>query len=95
MNWDGITQFLGWSFLTLVGIAVFGFWVKVLMDATSERDSSNRLAWVLVVFFGGIFGALFYSVFRMPSRRAEDLESGHQEPEQLLREMRYVYRERH
>lgn len=57
--------------LLLIGLLGFIFWLRMLIDAaTKEPDPTNKLVWVLIVFFLNIVGALIYRFARKgPSRR--------------------------
>ncbi len=58
MSWDDVFKLLGIGYLILVGIAVVWFWIKMLIEAASERKAGSRVAWILIVFFGGLLGAI-------------------------------------
>jgi hypothetical protein len=44
-----------------LGIAAFVFWILMLVDcATRKLDSSQRIAWILILVLTGILGAAIY-----------------------------------
>lgn len=49
-------------FLLIVGVAAFGFWLWMLIDALQNPtlDSTGRLIWVLVIIFLHGLGAVIY-----------------------------------
>lgn len=57
--------------LLLIGLLVFIFWLRMLIDAaTKEEDSTQKLLWVLIIFFFNILGALIYRIARKAPREA-------------------------
>jgi uncharacterized membrane protein YhaH (DUF805 family) len=46
----------------VIGLALFGFWLWMLIHALTNRgmNGTEKLAWVLVVFFGSLIGAIVY-----------------------------------
>lgn len=46
----------------VIGLALFGFWLWMLIHAITNRgmSGSEKLAWALVVFFGSLIGAIVY-----------------------------------
>lgn len=53
----------------IVALAVLGFWVWMLVECASrEPRGNNRLAWLLVIFFGQVIGALVYFLVRRRAR---------------------------
>lgn len=52
----------------LLGIAMFGFWLWMLIDAISHTPSENstKLIWILIIVFTGIIGALIYFFVQRP-----------------------------
>jgi cytochrome c oxidase assembly factor CtaG len=55
----------------LIGLLGFIFWLRMVIDAaTKETDSTNKLVWVLIVFFLNILGALIYRFARKAPRDA-------------------------
>jgi len=59
--------------LVAIGALAFGFWIWMLVDcATKEADTGNtKIAWVIIVIFTGIIGAVIYYLVRRPRRWAE------------------------
>lgn len=85
MHWRNIGSIAIIGFLASVGIAILWFWIRMMVEAASERDIASRVVWGLVVFFGGIFGAIVYSFVRLPRRIDEEQIA---EDETQLREFR-------
>lgn len=60
--------------LVLFGIALavlpMIFWIWMLVECLSKEPSegNDKLIWVLVIFFGSIFGAILYYFIRRPER---------------------------
>ena len=52
----------------LVGLAVFAFWLWMLIDAIRHAPSENnlKLIWILVIILAGIIGALIYFFVQRP-----------------------------
>lgn len=52
----------------LIGLAVFAFWLWMLIDAIKHTPSENnlRLIWILVIILAGIIGALIYFFVQRP-----------------------------
>lgn len=46
-------------FAVLIGLAVFGFWLWMLIDCL-VRQEEDKLVWLLVIFFLSFVGALVY-----------------------------------
>jgi hypothetical protein len=46
----------------VIGLALFGFWLWMFIHALTNRgmNGTEKLAWVLVVFFGSLIGAVVY-----------------------------------
>ena len=46
------------------------FWIWMLVECLSKEPSegNDKLIWVLVIFFGSIFGAILYYFIRRPER---------------------------
>jgi len=57
----------------IAGLAMFGFWLWMLIDAIQHTPSENnlRLIWILVIVLTGIIGALIYFFMQRPKNRAE------------------------
>ena len=45
-----------------IGLASFGFWLWMLIHALTNKGikEGEKIAWVLVVFFGNLLGAIIY-----------------------------------
>jgi hypothetical protein len=58
----GIGFFLLFFALIGTGLALFAFWVWMLIDCaqTPEDPANNRVAWVLILVFTSWLGALLY-----------------------------------
>lgn len=65
-----ILLFIG---MMLSGLAVFGFWIWMLVDCLKhENDKGNdKLIWVLVIVLTNWIGALIYFFVRRPDRKRE------------------------
>ena len=52
----------------LIGLAVFAFWLWMLIDAIKHTPSENnlKLIWILVIILAGIIGALIYFFVQRP-----------------------------
>lgn len=46
----------------VLAILVFVFWLSMLIDCMKRKfkESSDKIAWILVIIFTGIIGALIY-----------------------------------
>ena len=66
----GVLMFALIGAAVLLGLALFAFWIWMLVDcATRETDEGNtKLVWLLVVIFVGWLGALIYFLARRPER---------------------------
>lgn len=57
------------SFIALVLFAqVFWLWMLIECLVKEPSDSSDKLLWALVIFFGNLLGAILYFVIRRPER---------------------------
>ncbi len=67
MFYSGISIFNLYPYLFLVGQV---FWIWMIYDcATYEPSEGNdKIAWLLVIIFTNIFGALIYFFARRPER---------------------------
>lgn len=56
-----------------IAVAAMAFWIWMLIDcATRESDQGNtKLAWVIIIVFANLIGALIYYFVRRPQRWAE------------------------
>ena len=56
----------------LIGIAVFVFWLRTLIDCLNNETPENntKLIWILVIVLLGWLGALIYILVRRPQRKA-------------------------
>ena len=45
-----------------IGLVIFGFWLWMLIHALTNKGlkDGEKIAWVLVVFFGNLLGAIIY-----------------------------------
>lgn len=52
----------------VIGLAVFGFWLWMLIHALTNKgiQDGEKIAWVLVVFFGSVLGAIIYFFVARP-----------------------------
>jgi hypothetical protein len=57
--WAG---FLLLGFLAVVGLALFAFWIWMLVHCLQNKalDSNEKLVWVLVIVFTHFLGAVIY-----------------------------------
>ncbi|WP_345781737.1 PLD nuclease N-terminal domain-containing protein [Synoicihabitans lomoniglobus] len=62
-------EFLGLFFLFLV-LGGFVFWLWMLIDCLmNERDSAQKLVWVIVIIFVSLIGAPLYFFLRKLGRK--------------------------
>jgi nitrate reductase gamma subunit len=56
-----------------VVIAIFAFWIWMIVDcATKEPSEGNdKLVWIVIILFAQIIGALIYYFVRRPQRFAQ------------------------
>jgi hypothetical protein len=59
---SGIFGLLVFLFTAAIGVAVFAFWIWMLIHAITNKglDNTERIIWVLVVLFLHALGALIY-----------------------------------
>lgn len=59
-------------FLIPLGLALFAFWIWMLIDAIQNRGltDNEKIVWVLVIVFLHWLGALLYLVIGHPKRHA-------------------------
>ena len=64
-------EIFGVLVLGAAAIALFVFWIKMLVEAaTKEPDTGNtRLVWVIIIVFTQVIGATIYYFVRRPQRR--------------------------
>lgn len=57
--------------LLLMGLALFVFWIWMLVDcATKEPSQGNdKIIWILIIVFTHWIGALIYFLVRRPERK--------------------------
>jgi ferric-dicitrate binding protein FerR (iron transport regulator) len=58
----------------LLAVVLLAFWVQMLVDCLKRefKDSSSKIAWVLVILLGHLLGALVYNhVVFTPARRTQ------------------------
>jgi hypothetical protein len=61
------------AFLGLLGVAVFIFWMWMLIDCMKREppESIEKLTWALVILLGTIVGAaIYYFVRKLPRDQA-------------------------
>jgi Phospholipase_D-nuclease N-terminal len=62
----------GFFHIGINGIAVFAtlFWIWVLIDCITKESSegNDKVAWVLIILFAPLIGALLYYFVRRPER---------------------------
>ena len=56
----------------LIGLACFALWIWMLIDCLTNNgiQSSEKVAWVLVIIFLPFLGSLIYLFVGRPKRRA-------------------------
>ena len=54
----------------LIGLASFGFWIWMLIDAATNEPSygNDKIVWILVIVFTGFIGAAIYYFVRRSQR---------------------------
>ena len=55
--------FVMWAFMAIVGLALFVFWVMMLIDLfkrTNWKQESDKTLWILLVILLGYLGAIIY-----------------------------------
>lgn len=54
--------------IVVIGLAAFGFWLWMLIHAMTNKGikDGEKIAWVLVVFFGSLLGAIIYFFVARP-----------------------------
>lgn len=59
---------LGFLIAGVIGIAVFAFWIWMLIHAITNKtlDTGQRIVWVLVILFLHALGALIYFLVGRP-----------------------------
>ncbi len=64
----GATELLLLLFVP-VAIACFAFWIWMLIDcANNETDTGNKIAWILIILFASLIGAVLYFFIRKAPR---------------------------
>lgn len=63
--------------MLILGILFIVFWVKMLVNALTRdfKDSGTKIAWVLVIFFGHLLGALIYYFVVFRKGRADSAKA--------------------
>ena len=71
--WAALLPFLIMVPLLLVGLALFAFWIWMLIDcATKEPSQGNdKIIWILIIVFTHWIGALIYFLVRRPQRKRD------------------------
>jgi hypothetical protein len=59
---SGAIALLAWLFCLAIGIAIFVFWIWMLIDCIKNNalGSTEKIVWVLVIIFLHALGALIY-----------------------------------
>lgn len=73
-------------FAVACGIGVIVFWVKMLIRAARLPSPSDKIVWVLIILFLGIFGAIIFALAG-PKPSAEGLGGLTHEDRKLLQQM--------
>ena len=57
--------------LLLVGLALFAFWIWMLVDCAAKEPSqgNDKIIWILIIIFAHWIGALIYFLVRRPERK--------------------------
>lgn len=57
----------------VLSVMMMVYWIRVLIDCASNEASTgnDKIIWLLIIFFGGLLGALLYVFVRRPQRIAE------------------------
>ena len=57
--------------LVLVGLALFVFWIWMLVDCAPKEPSqgNDKIIWILIIIFAHWIGALIYFLVRRPERK--------------------------
>jgi hypothetical protein len=72
MDSDGVHALVLLLELAIGGVA-FVFWLRTLCECAAEEPAGKtKITWVIVIFFGHIFGALLYYALRRPRLYAEE-----------------------
>lgn len=60
----------GTCFVALVGLALFAFWVWMLVDCAQNEPSegNDKVVWIIIIAVTGILGAALYFFVRRPNR---------------------------
>ena len=58
-------------FAALVGLALFVFWIWMLIHAATNPgiEGTEKIAWILVVFFASFLGSVIYFFVGRPKAR--------------------------
>jgi hypothetical protein len=66
----------------VIGLAMFGIWLWMLIDAIKYTPSENnqKLIWILVIVITYIIGALIYMFVQRPKNQAMLAEAGEGPP---------------
>lgn len=70
-----------------VGLGVIVFWIKMLIRAARLSSSSDKIVWVLIILFLGIFGAIIFALAG-PEPSANGLDGLTDEDRKMLQQMR-------
>ena len=64
----GIVALLGLLIKAAIGLAVFAFWIWMLVDAVTNKGlkDGEKIAWVLVIIFVPCLGSLIYCFIGKP-----------------------------
>ena len=61
----------------IVAIAVFIFWVMMLVDAIRHASEKTKLVWVVVIIFTHVIGALIYYFIEKRPRNKHSVPAEH------------------
>jgi len=66
----GIFSLFAMVFFGIIALAVFAFWIWMLIDAIQNKGLTDgeKICWVLAVVFLHIIGALLYFFIARPKR---------------------------
>jgi hypothetical protein len=66
----GIFSLFAMLFLGIIALAVFAFWIWMLIDAIQNKGLTDgeKIGWVLAIVFLHIIGSLLYFFIARPKR---------------------------
>ena len=65
----GVPELILLGSFAIVGVIASIFWIWMLIDAAMhEKDSTDKLVWVLIILFTHFIGAVIYFILRRVPR---------------------------